>query len=270
MISLLPVFMSSAMISGVSYTYDVSYDYSYGGTAVITSVSIEEGVTDIYIPETIDGYTVTGIGGMAFAGQTSAEKVVIPDTVRSLGNSSFMGCNSLREVVIGTGITSLPDDCFFACSALRSVELPYTLESIGNETFFGCLLLDLYVPDSVYSIGENAFGKNTDPHSNETVNIYGFLVRGVSGSFAETYSAVNHIDFIDMSDYRAGDVNGDGMVDASDASNILNEYAKLSTGIASGFTKKQNIVGDMNSDGMIDAGDASAVLEIYAGFSTGL
>lgn len=256
----------SMMLSGVSYTYEPLMD----GTAVITSVSIPQGITDIYIPETIDGYKISGIESYAFAGQVSAERVTIPDTVSYIGSSSFMSCTSLREVTIGAGIKALPDDCFFACPALESISLPETLESIGNETFFGCDALDLYIPANVYSIGENAFGINTDPHTNETVNVYGFLVKGVSGSYAESYSIQNNIDFIDMNNYKSGDVNDDGNIDATDASSILEEYSKISTGNTPSFTKKQMITGDVDSNGIIDAGDASAVLEIYARFSTGL
>lgn len=260
------IILASVMLSGVSYTYEPLMD----GTAVITSVSIPQGISDIYIPETIDGYKVSGIESYSFAGQISIEKVTIPDTVSYIGSASFMSCTSLKEVTVGAGVKALPDDCFFACPALESIILPETLESIGNETFFGCDVLDLYIPQSVYSIGENAFGMTTDPHLNETVNIYDFLVKGVSGSYAESYSVQNNIDFIDMNNYKSGDVNNDGHVDATDASSILEEYSKVSTGNAHSFTKKQMITGDADLNGIIDAGDASIVLEIYSRLSTNL
>lgn len=258
------IILASVMLSGVSYTYEPLMN----GTAVITSVNIPQGVTDIYIPETINGYKISGIESYAFAGQISAERVTIPNTVSYIGTSSFMSCTSLREVTIGAGVKALPDDCFFACPALESITLPETLESIGNETFFGCDVLDLYIPQSVYSIGENAFGMTTDPHLNETVNIYDFLVKGVSGSYAEIYSEQNNIDFIDMNNYKSGDVNNNGYIDSADASSILEEYSKVSTGNMPSFTKKQMIMGDVDLSGIIDAGDASKILEIYAILST--
>lgn len=261
------VLLSSVMMSsGVAYSYETLYN----GTAVITYASVPQGITEVYIPESIDGYTVSGIENYVFAGQVSVEKVIIPDTVSYIGSASFMSCTSLREVTIGAGVKSLPDDCFFACPALESIALPETLESIGNETFFGCDVLDLYIPQSVYSIGENAFGINTDPHTNENVNVYGFLVKGISGSYAESYSVQNNIDFIDMNNYKSGDVNNDSHIDATDASTILEEYSKVSTGNTSSFTKKQMITGDVDSNGIIDAGDASVILEIYSRLSTNL
>lgn len=260
----IPFMLATAFVSGVSYEYELLYD----NTAVITAVTIPYGITDIQIPETIDGYTVSGIEQFSFAGQVSAERVTIPNSVNYIGDSAFMSCTSLREVVIGKGVKSLPDDCFFACPALETITLPDSLEKIGNETFFGCSALDLYIPQNVYSIGDNAFGMTTDPHSNEYVNIYDFLVRGVSGSYAEYYSQEHNIDFIDMNNYTAGDINNDSLIDATDASAVLAEYARASTGTSLTFTKKQNIIGDIDMNGIIDASDASKILEIYSELST--
>lgn len=68
--------------------------------------------------------------------------------------------------------------------------------------------------------------------------------------------------------YQLGDVNGDGMIDATDASYILTEYAFLSTTNKSAFTKQQKKAADVNNDGIIDAVDASAVLSFYSYLST--
>ncbi len=68
---------------------------------------------------------------------------------------------------------------------------------------------------------------------------------------------------------KLGDVNVDNMVDAVDASFILQEYALLSTGNSGNFTDIQKSIADINSDGMIDAVDASLVLQYYAYISTG-
>ncbi|MDE5854628.1 MAG: leucine-rich repeat protein [Ruminococcus sp.] len=263
--NLLPLILPAVMLSGgVSYNYDIT---PYG-TAVITAVNIYDGSDDITIPELIDGYTVTEIGNNAFIGRFSLRKITIPDTVTSIGNSAFMSCTSLTEVTIGNGVTVLPDDCFFSCTALETVNLPETLKTIGDDVFFGCDNLDLYIPQSVENIGSNAFGIHIDPHSGEFVSVYGFLVKGVSGSNAERYAVENSIDFIDMNNYLLGDVNNDGFVDAIDASNILEEYSKVSTGSPTTFTKKKKIMSDINYDGIIDAVDASSVLSIYAKLST--
>ena len=68
---------------------------------------------------------------------------------------------------------------------------------------------------------------------------------------------------------RLGDVNGDGMVDAVDASLILSEYASLSTGKPRKFNKEQETAADVDENGMTDAVDASLTLAYYAYLSSG-
>ena len=62
---------------------------------------------------------------------------------------------------------------------------------------------------------------------------------------------------------KAGDPNGDGVIDAVDASNILGNYAKYSIG-KDEPVEENFLTSDVNEDGMIDAVDASIVLAFYA------
>ena len=64
-------------------------------------------------------------------------------------------------------------------------------------------------------------------------------------------------------------MNRDNLVDASDASEILVEYANTSTGGDSSFTGEQFRTADINSDGFVDSNDASGVLRYYAYVQTG-
>ena len=70
-------------------------------------------------------------------------------------------------------------------------------------------------------------------------------------------------------DYMLGDVNFDGSVDSSDASDVLMEYAITSTGGAPAFTALQKLVANVNFDLTIDSADASDILVYYAYTSTG-
>ncbi|WP_455529034.1 dockerin type I domain-containing protein [Ruminococcus sp.] len=65
-----------------------------------------------------------------------------------------------------------------------------------------------------------------------------------------------------------GDLNGDGILDASDASILLMRYAQYSIGAATP-TEEDLALSDVNKDGMIDAIDASWLLAYYAAVSTG-
>ena len=69
--------------------------------------------------------------------------------------------------------------------------------------------------------------------------------------------------------YAIGDVNASGAVDASDASDVLAEYASLSTNGGSTFTQAQFTAADVDGSGFIDASDASYILMYYSFLSTG-
>lgn len=57
-----------------------------------------------------------------------------------------------------------------------------------------------------------------------------------------------------------GDVNNDGLIDSSDASDVLFEYARLSTG---GDPVIPTIIADVNSDGRVNSSDATLILAYY-------
>ena len=66
-----------------------------------------------------------------------------------------------------------------------------------------------------------------------------------------------------------GDVNSDGFIDSSDASQILEAYANLSTGADTGLDEDHYKAADVNEDNIIDSTDASVILSYYAFISTG-
>lgn len=66
-----------------------------------------------------------------------------------------------------------------------------------------------------------------------------------------------------------GDVNADGTIDASDASLVLAEYAKIQTGGVGELTETQQKAADVNGDGVVDSSDASKILAYYAMVSIG-
>ena len=69
-----------------------------------------------------------------------------------------------------------------------------------------------------------------------------------------------------LDDYALGDMNGDGSVNSIDASMILENYNKLSTGEK--ISKDEMRIGDVNRDGKSDASDASLILGYYSYLSS--
>ncbi|MBQ6944112.1 MAG: hypothetical protein IJN43_07245 [Ruminococcus sp.] len=83
-------------------------------------------------------------------------------------------------------------------------------------------------------------------------------------SFSQTYN-FNPLKYI----INLGDTNGDYKIDSTDASDILELYAKLSTSPDLMVTDNQLKHYDVNADGRVDSSDASKILEYYAFLSTG-
>lgn len=61
-----------------------------------------------------------------------------------------------------------------------------------------------------------------------------------------------------------GDINNDGLIDSSDASEALIEYARIMTKLDSGLNELQTEAADVNFDGAVDSSDAADILKYYA------
>ena len=75
-------------------------------------------VTEIVIPETVDGLPVKSIGAKAFINCTYLASITIPDSVTSISYSAFEGCSSLTSITIHDSVTFISYSAFDGCSAL--------------------------------------------------------------------------------------------------------------------------------------------------------
>ena len=148
----------------------------------------------VIIPATIEGKSVTSIGGEAFLGCKSLTGIIIPDGVTSIGVQAFIDCRSLTGIIIPDGVTSIGDGAFSWCMSLTTIEvgegnvnftevngvlfnaektvlltypasktganytIPDGVTSIGISAFTTCFsLTSITIPDGVTSIGAKAF-----------------------------------------------------------------------------------------------------------------
>lgn len=131
-------------------------------------------------------------------------------------------------------------------------------------------------------LGENiAYGQNTpasvmnswmnsEAHRNNILSSdYQYIGVGVAVSGGRVYwtqyfigTSENHPEAYSAKDY--GDVNGDGRLDAIDASRVLAEYASVMSGRSYTLSTSQRAKADVSGDNVVDAVDASQILNIYA------
>ena len=171
---ILSLAMVLSLFSGLQLTVTAedaveSGDWSYvleDGTARITKYSGSE--TEIEIPSSVDGYTVTAVGGTSgtTAVSTTVTSVVFPDTVTSITYSAFYKDTKLKTVTFSENLVSIGKYAFYNCTQLTDVTLPSTLTTIEDYAFYSCkAFTTIEIPDSVTAIGTYAFGSCTSATS---------------------------------------------------------------------------------------------------------
>ena len=88
-------------------TPESSFVYAVNEDDTISITRFNGSETDVVIPSTIDGKSVTSIGSYAFSECTSLTSVTIPDSVTSIGTWAFSDCTSLTSVTIPDSVTSM-------------------------------------------------------------------------------------------------------------------------------------------------------------------
>lgn len=142
-----------------SATSDVSdFDYAIDGVTGTATIKGYNGTDSVvYIPQMVEGYTVTSVGG--FKGNRTVTKVIVPDGVTEIQKYCFYNCMNLEEVDLPDSITSLGEYCFAECEALSKVNIPNRLREIGRYAFYETTSLKsaLIIPEGVKSIEDSTF-----------------------------------------------------------------------------------------------------------------
>lgn len=88
------------------------------------------------------------------------QSVELPQNLISIGGSCFYYCENLKQIKLPDSTKSIGDQCFASCG-LSKVELNDGLDSISQYAFSHCKLQNLFIPNTVTSIGRNIlFGTN--------------------------------------------------------------------------------------------------------------
>ena len=146
----------------------------YGVTKVNEGFAYYTNLTSVVISNNCED-----IANKAFNGCRGLKKVVVGDSVKTIGEYAFNGCQSLNDVTIGNGVTIIAESAFASCDRLRDVAIPESVKGIGYGAFrysgltnivlncaitgisprtFGyCKFKRIEIPDTVTSIGQEAF-----------------------------------------------------------------------------------------------------------------
>ncbi|MBR3759705.1 MAG: hypothetical protein IKK47_01745 [Ruminococcus sp.] len=86
---------------------------------------------------------------------------------------------------------------------------------------------------------------------------------GIAGGYIHSKEYAFHLGLL------MGDVDGDGKITGSDATQTLVEYTRISSDLEGSFSKYQNTVADVNKDGILNGTDATMILRYYTILSSG-
>lgn len=222
-----------------------------------SSVDIDE----LALPETltyVDPYTfdTMKIGTLIYPSSiTTLEEGI------SQGGWLTPNFKSVNTIIYPEGLEMIPDCVANQCE-LKKVYIPASVTYIGGIAFAGNEVEDIYfggTEEQWYDIARGA-GSGGPYHNSGFYDAEVHFNASPEDAMKDDISSVYH---------ELGDVDGNGMIDSSDASLVLVEYSLLQTGKESSLTPEQKKSADTNKDGSIDSSDASKILTYYADISTG-
>src|SRR5690554_2530684 len=160
---LLILSFSTIVLKGQSYTL-TDDDVVVDENGFIQSCSYNFEITDIIIPEVLDGKTVLGI---SYAELTSSDgvfsgkrisSVELPNTLKEIGSYAFDN-NLISSVSIPNSVTTIGSYAF-SRNLLTGIAIPNSVTTIGGYAFSRNLLTGIAIPNSITSIGISVFEDN--------------------------------------------------------------------------------------------------------------
>jgi hypothetical protein len=185
---------------------------------------------------------------------TEVQNLEIPDDVTYISDYAFYECPNLQSMSTGDGVDTIGDRAFWDCTNLKTITLGKNVKDIKNDAFYNCIgLTDIYSyimePFTTYAF--------TDVSFYEVVTLH--VPKGTTDKYKLHYPWYWCTIVEDLVTTEPGDVNGDGKVNVSDVSALIN--------MIMGITAMDQSAADVNGDGRVNVSDVSALINIILGIS---
>ena len=183
--------------------------------------------------------------------------VSISNTVTSIGELVFANCTSLSSVNMGNSVTTIGGMTFATCSSLASITIPASVTSIGLGVFWDCTGLN-----NIYSYINHPADAEMEFMVFQGVKVAECTLHVIEGRLQEYRNADQWKDFVNIIDdlktpVIPGDVSGDGKVNVSDVTVLINMIL--------GIIDTDDQSADVNGDGKVNVSDITALINIILG-----
>lgn len=204
--------------------------------------------------------SVTSIGGQAFSYCLNLTEITIPESVTYLGPLVFYGSTNLRR--INWNAINCSSELFysypttFGCDNVKVIAVGSQVESIGGAVFQGCNNVD-----SVISYATTPPAISDACFSGACYDNATLYVPDEPEGTIELYKDANgwknfypRISTITVISFLLGDVNGDGVVNIADLSELIDILLRGDT--------TYNRRADVDQDGQVGISDVAALIDI--------
>ncbi len=270
---------------------------AFYGCPNLFSVFIGEGVTNIGAKAFNSCSSLTSInikntqllGEYAFMGCKSLESFITESALKVIGRSAFEGCESLGFINLGDNLLYIDKLAFSDCTAITEITFPDTLGYIGERAFKNCSslaeinigtgeleinayafencssLTEIVIPNNVLSIGQNAFAITNKEDLGVAHNITVICSQDTPAlSYLKSANISVYITELDTTISSFGDIDGNGTVETTDATSLLDIVAGIEE---YDFTEYEIFLYDLNCDNFLDTDDIVLMLKKAAGLN---
>lgn len=88
---------------------------------------------------------------------TVKETYIIPDGVKRIASGVFYSNNRVQKIILPSGVECIESYAFAGCGELSGINIPDSVKVIEYGAFSGCSLLSVEVPETVETVGVDAF-----------------------------------------------------------------------------------------------------------------
>ena len=198
------------------------------------------------------GRNITYSSNSPFYRMGSINAIMIGNCVTEINKNLFIGCEKVENIIIPNSVKSIGERSFCDCSGLTFVTIGNSVITIGKEAFYGCGELT-----DVYCYAEKV--PQTQTATFNAANIQNAILHVLAVSLND-YKMVqpwmNFKEIVAIKEDKQGDVNGDGMVDATDIVELVNYIRGNLSGVSDSKAT------DVNGDGVVNIADVVKLVTI--------